>query len=371
MTLFFTPQSFGNLTIPNRLVRSATAERMADDSGKPQPKMFPLYRDLARGGVGLIISGHMYVHPSGKAHPEMTGIYSENLVQGLRQLTDVVHQEGGLIAAQINHAGLKNDPALEIEPWSPSAVANQQISTRPGRAMTSAEIEVIVDAFGQAARRVQQAGFDAVQIHSAHGYLTSQFLSPAVNQRKDEWGGSLENRMRFLRKVMESVRSQVGTDYPVLIKFGMMDGLEGGLTLEDGLQVVASMQQMGLDAVELSGGFGSTHLVNVRKGIRREEEEAYFLEFAQKARQVTDLPLMLVGGFRSRQVMERVLTSGEADFISICRPLINDPDFPNKLRQGIRERSECLSANNCWAEHAGEGIACKCPIEKVSAKRAG
>ena len=233
--------------------------------------------------------------------------------------------------------------------------------------MTVAEIEDIIDAFGQAARRVKQAGFDAVQVHSAHGYLSSQFLSPAVNRRTDAWGGSLENRMRFLRRVVQAVRTQVGPDYPVFIKFGMMDGIEGGLSLEEGLQVVASMREMGLDAVELSGGFGSKHFVNVRKGIRREEDEAYFLEFAQKARQVTDLPIMLVGGFRSASVMEGVLANGDADFISLCRPLINDPDFPNKLFHGVQDRSDCLAANNCWARANGEGIACKCPLEKVSA----
>jgi len=367
MTLLFTPQTIGNLTLPNRLVRSATAERLADHDGHPLPGMADLYRDLAEGGVGLIISGHMYVHPSGKAHSEMTGVYADGLVENLRQLTDAVHRAGGLVAAQINHAGIKNDPSLGIMPLTPSVVEDEKISTHAVRAMTAAEIKEMVNAFGQAARRVQQAGFDAVQIHGAHGYLVSQFLSPAVNQRTDEWGGSLENRMRFLRRVVDSVRQQVGPDFPTLIKFGVKDGLDSGLTFEDGLQVIATMQQMGLDAVELSGGFGSKHFVNVRKGIRREEDEAYFLEFAQKARQVTDLPLMLVGGFRSRGVMERVLAAGDVDFISICRPLINDPDFPNKLRHGTKERSDCLSANNCWAKHDGEGIACKCPLEKIAA----
>jgi 2,4-dienoyl-CoA reductase-like NADH-dependent reductase (Old Yellow Enzyme family) len=365
--LLMTPQTFGTLTIHNRLVRSATAERMADDLGRPLKKLHSLYHDLVRGDVGLIISGHMYVHPTGKAHPEMTGVYSDDLVDSLSGLAGAVHRVGGVVAAQINHAGLHNDPALGVEPLAPSAVSDGRISKRPGRAMTVAEIEEIIDAFGQAARRVKQAGFDAVQVHSAHGYLNSQFLSPAVNQRTDEWGGSLENRTRFLRRVVQAVRAQVGPDYPVFIKFGMMDGIEGGLTLEEGLQVVVSMREMGLDAVELSGGFGSKHFVNVRKGIRREEDEAYFLEFAQKARQVTDLPIMLVGGFRSVTVMERVLADGDADFISLCRPLINDPDFPNKLFRGVQVRSDCLAANNCWARENGEGIACKCPLEKVSA----
>jgi 2,4-dienoyl-CoA reductase-like NADH-dependent reductase (Old Yellow Enzyme family) len=366
MALLFTPQTFGHLTLPNRLVRSATAERMADDDGHPRPEMVALYQALARGGVGLIISGHMYVHPSGKAHPEMTGIYADELVPSLRKLTRAVHKEGGLVAAQINHAGRKNDPSLKLEPIAPSAVEDSRISKRTSRALTAAEIEDLIDAFGQAARRARQAGFDAVQIHSAHGYLNSQFLSPLTNHRTDEWGGSLPNRMRFLQRVVESVRRYVGEDYPIFTKLGMMDGIEGGLTLEEGAQVVAAMRQMGLDAVELSGGFGSKHFVNVRKGIRREADEAYFLKLAQKARQATGLPLMLVGGFRSRTVMEKVLADGDADFISLCRPLINDPDFPNKLRAGTKQHSDCLSANNCWATGPREGIACKCPLEKIA-----
>lgn len=366
MTKLFTPFTFGSLTLPNRLVRSATAERMADEAGRPLPKMIAFYRQLAAGGVGLIISGHMYVHPTGKAHPEMTGIYTDDLVPELRALADTVHVEGGLAAVQINHAGLKSDPDAIPEAVAPSAVADERLSKRNPRALTADEIETVIDAYGQAARRAREAGFDAVQIHAAHGYLISQFLSPAANKRTDEWGGSLESRMRFLRRVTGAVRAQVGVDYPVFVKLGMRDGLEDGLTLDEGQQIVAALDAMGLDAIELSGGFGGKDLVNVKKGVRRPSEEAYFLPFARKAKKVTSLPVMLVGGFRSREVMEKVLADGDADFISVCRPLINDPAFPNKLRQGLMQRSDCLSANNCWAEEMDVGIACKCPLEKVA-----
>lgn len=366
MDKLFTPFTFGSLTIPNRLVRSATAERMAEPDGAIPQKMLDFYRRLAQGGVGLIITGHMFVHPTGKAHPEMTGVYDDILLDGLSRLAEAVHAEGGLVAAQINHAGLKADPEMVAIPLAPSAVADERLSSRTPRALRVDEIEMLLDAFGQAARRVQEAGFDAVQIHSAHGYLGSQFLSPAANQRTDEWGGSLENRMHFLRRVAREVRAQVGRDYPVFTKLGMQDGFAGGLTLEDGLRVAASLKGMGIDAAELSSGFGSKTLVSSRKGVRKPEEEAYFLPFAKAVREVTDLPLMLVGGFRSRPVMERVLADGDADFISMCRPLINDPDFPNKLRAGELERSGCISANNCWAKEMEEGIACKCPLEKVA-----
>lgn len=366
MNLLFTPQTFGTLTVPNRIVRSATAERMATDDGRLLDKIFPFYRQLARGGAGLIISGHMYVHPNGKAHPEMTGIYSDEMLPGLTRFADTVHQAGGLVAAQINHGGIKNDPESVPEAAGPSALsADLPYVSRDSRALTTGEIESLIDAFAQAARRAQQAGFDAVQIHAAHGYLISQFLSPLTNRRTDKWGDSFQNRLRFLWEVVKAVRAQIGPEFPLFTKLGMMDGVEGGLTLEDGTRIVAELGSMGLNAVELSGGIGGEKLTNIAKGIRDEGREAYFIDFARAAKQVTDLPVMLVGGFRSRPVMERVLAAGEADFISMCRPLINDPAFPNKLRSGEADKSGCISANNCWARENGEGIACKCPIEKI------
>ncbi|MBC8507873.1 MAG: NADH:flavin oxidoreductase [Anaerolineales bacterium] len=364
--MLFTPGKIGNLELPNRLIRSATAERMADEEGRPTPKMSTMYEVLSRGGVGLIITGHMYVHPSGKAHPEMTGVYKDDLIPDLARLADIVHANGGKVVAQINHGGRQSYKGVTPTPIAPSAIDESlSLDTNPARAMTIAEIELLADAFAQAARRVKEAGFDGVQIHSAHGYLISQFNSPYLNRRTDEWGGSLENRARFLREVMQSVRYQVGNEYPVLIKFGMMDGVEGGLTLDEGALIVSMMSEMGLDGIELSGGMGGRLLTNVKKGIKREDDEGYFLPFAQASRKVTQLPLALVGGFRSKSVMEQTLQEGTVDFISICRPLINDPELPNKFREGILEKSGCISSNNCWAERDGDGISCKCPIEKT------
>ena len=170
--------------------------------------------------------------------------------------------------------------------------------------------------------------------------------------------------MRFLRAVCQAVREQVGPDYPVFIKLGMMDGGEGGLTPEEGAQVVAALEGMGLDAVEISGGIGGDRNLNSPTGIRSEADEAYFRPLARQARPVTRLPIILVGGLRSRRVMEEVLVAGDADFISLCRPLICEPDLPNRLRTGLQERSACISANRCWPEGLDEGIACRCPMEK-------
>jgi 2,4-dienoyl-CoA reductase-like NADH-dependent reductase (Old Yellow Enzyme family) len=363
MDKLFTPGQIGTLNLPNRLVRSATAERMADADGRPTPRLGELYAELARGGVGLIITGHMYVHPSGKAHPEMTGIYADELIPGLAELAQTAHRAGGRVMVQINHGGMQCSRETVAETIAPSAV-DAPFLERPAREMTSVEIAATIKAYGQAARRAKEAGFDGVQIHGAHGYLISQFLSPFINRRTDEWGGDIEGRMRFLRAVCQAVREQVGRDYPVAIKLGLTDGVEGGLTPEEGARVVAALEGMGLDGVEISGGIGGGRNINTRTGIRSEADEAYFRPLAQQVRPVTLLPIILVSGFRSQKVMEEVLSSGDADFISVCRPLICEPDLPNRMHAGSQERSRCISANRCWAEQEGEGIACKCPIEE-------
>lgn len=358
MSIIFTPQNIGSLTLPNRLVRSATAERFTHDAdGRPQPQLASLYRQLTQGGVGLIITGHMYVHPTGKAHPEMTGIYADDLLPDLTLLADAVHQEGGKVAVQINHGGMQCSRETVPESIAPSAV-DAPFLTRPAREMTVDEIAMLIDAYAQAARRTKEAGFDGVQLHAAHGYLISQFLSPFVNKRTDNWGGSPDKRLNFLRAVYSAVREQVGPDYPVFAKLGFVDGVEGGLTPADGLQIVAEMEKLGLDAVEISGGIQSP---NSKAGLKTEESEAYFRPFVQQIRAAgLKIPLILVGGLRSKSVMENVLTSGDADFVSLCRPLINQPDLPNRMRQGVQYRSGCISGNRCWPKGFSEGISCKC-----------
>jgi 2,4-dienoyl-CoA reductase-like NADH-dependent reductase (Old Yellow Enzyme family) len=361
--VLFKPGRIGTLQLPNRLIRSATAERMADPDGRPRPPLKALYRELAEGSVGLIISGHMYVDPSGKAHPEMTGIYADDLIPDLAELVTAVHRAGGRIAAQINHGGMQCSSETVSQTIAPSAIDASFLS-QPARGMTTVEIGCTVQAFADAARRAQQAGFDAVQIHGAHGYLIGQFLSPLVNRRADRWGGDLDGRIRFLRAVCAAAREQVGPEYPLFIKLGMVDAVEGGLTAEEGAHVAAALGEMGLDGIEVSGGIGGGKDLNSRAGIRCQEDEAYFRPLAQRVRSVTELPIALVGGLRSRHVMEDVLEAGDADFISLCRPLICEPDLPQRLKDGRQARASCISANRCWPDVRGEGIACRCPVER-------
>ena len=358
--MLFTPGNIGLLELSNRLVRSATAERMADDRGFPLPTLRTLYRDLAQGKVGLLITGHMYVNPGGKCHPEMTGIYSDELIPALTDLVQSVHDQEGRIAVQINHGGGKCIQETVQIPISPSD-QKDSIFDQSTKQMTVEEIQQTIDDFAKAAYRAKEAGVDAVQIHGAHGYLASQFLSPLTNSREDKWGGSLSNRSRFLRETCLAVREQVGPDYPVFIKFGIADGRENGLSLSEGLDTLQQFESWGLNGIEISSGFSGELFSSIQKGINKPEHEGYFLPFVEQARQKTNLPLITVGGFRTRQVMERVLLTGKADFISLCRPLIRDPKLPAHFEEGEILQSDCLSDNLCWAENKGEGISCKCP----------
>ncbi len=358
----FSPVRIGSLELRNRLVRSATAEQMSTEpAGEATPTQAALYRDLARGGVGLIVTGHAYVTPEGKAHTEMLGAYADELIPGLRTLADAAHAEGGKIALQINHGGRQCSRQAVTQPVAPSAVSTH--NGRVPREMTHDEICSAIDAFAQAARRAQLAGFDAVQLHGAHGYLIGQFLSPLSNRRSDAWGGDFERRLRFLAAVCEAVRGQVGRDYPVIIKLGMTDNLEqapDGLTPDDGAHIAGRLAGLGLDAVEVSGGYGGRSDFNGRLGVGSKVAEAYFRPLAQRAKAATGLPVILVGGLRSRAVMEDVLASGDADLISLCRPLICEPDLPNQLESGEKSASACISGGRCWGERPGQGIGCKC-----------
>ncbi|MFO8037729.1 MAG: NADH:flavin oxidoreductase [Anaerolineales bacterium] len=358
--MLFTPGQIGSLLLHNRLVRSATAERMAKENGAPRPMLRELYRTLTEGDVGLIITGHMYIADRGKCHPEMTGVQGDDLIPSLKGLTDAVHELDGKIAVQINHGGGNCSPETVSETMAPSP-QGKPFYKQQAQEMTEEEIQETIQAYAQAARRAKEAAFDAVQIHGAHGYLINQFLSPLSNHRQDEWGGNTENRSRFLQRVCRAIRQEVGSDYPLLIKFGIADGEEDGLSPAEGAEILSHFQDWGLDGVEISVGFGGGRFKSISKGITNPEDEAYLLPLVKKAREHTELPLIAVGGFRSRKVMEKVLVGGWADFISMSRPLIREPHLPKRMKTGQQSRAKCISANNCWPEKEGEGIACKCP----------
>ena len=263
MGRIFTFWKINRLKIPNRLVRSATYEGMANPDGSPTHDLINLTADLAQGGVGLIIGGHAFVEPMGRAQPRQTGVHMDALVGPLTRLTDAVHKSGGLIAMQLAHAGgqTRRD-FIDAAPKGPSPHHHKFLDQRCEQ-LTNDEIYGIVEAFAHAAARAKAAEYDAVQIHAAHGYLGAQFLSPLTNQRDDEFGGSLENRSRFLRLALRAVRDAVGPDYPVFVKLNSEDALEGGFSLKESIQVAQRLDKDGVDAIE-----------SERRGCRRRAQHA-------------------------------------------------------------------------------------------------
>jgi 2,4-dienoyl-CoA reductase-like NADH-dependent reductase (Old Yellow Enzyme family) len=364
MSKLFETTEINSLVLKNRFVRSATWEGMAGDDGSCTPQLVDLLETLADGGIGLIITSHAYVSPKGQAGPWQLGIYKDDLVSGLREMTDKVHEKGSRVVAQISHAGYFANPKLIGEtPAAPSAVSG--FTKTPRREMSLREIQEIVEAFGQGAVRAKAAGFDGIQIHAAHGYMLSQFLSPAFNKRKDQYGGNIENRTRIVREVMGAVREQVGRNYPVLIKMNSRDFLIEGVELEDAIETGQILKEAGLDAIELSGGtLVSGDLNPSRTGILSEEKEAYFKDAAVAFKNTVDLPLILVGGIRSFHVAEQLVEDNTADYISMSRPLIREPDLIKRWQSGDRSKATCLSDSKCFEPALG-GKGIYCVVEKA------
>jgi 2,4-dienoyl-CoA reductase-like NADH-dependent reductase (Old Yellow Enzyme family) len=359
MSILFEPSEINGMKLANRFVRSATWEGMAAEDGACTPKLTDLMGQLAAGEVGMIITSHAYVLPQGQAGPWQLGIYRDELVDGLREMTRAVHARGGRIVAQIAHSGHMANPKLTGQPaLAPSAV--EGFAKTPPQEMTTADIADVVEAFGQAARRAKEAGFDGIQLHVAHGYLLSQFLSPAFNKRQDAYGGPVENRARAALEALRRVRSEVGSDYPVLMKINSDDAVAGGVTVGDSLQAALLLQEAGVDAVEVSGGtVVSGDLSPSRGKITAEEKEAYFRDAAKQFKGSLRVPVILVGGFRSFALAERLVSEGYADYVSMSRPFIREPGLVKRWKSGDLRPATCVSDNQCFGPgRAGEGIYC-------------
>ena len=370
MRSLFESTTINGMTLNNRLVRSATWEGMCDDSGRPTEKLIACYRDLARGGIGLIISGYSYVRAEGKQQVGKMGIDRDDLADAHLALTGAVHETGGTLAIQIVHAG-GQAPAknLNRKPVAPSAVKVDQFPDLPDE-LTPAEIEEIIAAFGQAATRAKTWGYDGVQLHGAHGYLINQFLSPHTNRRTDEYGGGIENRCRFLMAVYRNVRQAVGNNYPVMIKLNAADNLEGGLTAEDGLYAAGLLSAAGIDTIEVSAGTSASGAKNpARTRISRPEKEAYNLDLALRIKAEVDCPVMIVGGLRSFAVAQQTVADHGLDYIALSRPLIREPDLPHRWQQGNREPAKCISCNGCFKPGREEG-GIYCVAEKKERQKA-
>ena len=340
----FKPYRIGSLELQNRFVRSATWDGTADESGAVTDASIDIYDRLGRGGVGLIVTGFAFVTPLGQAMPGQYGAHSDDMIPALSKLVQAAHSGGAKIALQIVHAGI-GSVYLPHNNIACQAVSPMPNLDRPHREMSDSEIEDIISGFAAAALRAKNAGFDAVQLHGAHGYLMSQFLSPVNNHRADKWGGSAENRRRFHIEVIRKVRQAVGPKFPLLIKFGVMDDAQGGVSLDEGLETARHMEAEGIDAIEVSGGIGSPALVADESN----PEQAYYRERAATVKKAVSVPVMVVAGIRSLELSQNIVDSDDADMISMCRPFIREPGLINRWQRGKSAPAKCVSCRKCMA----------------------
>ncbi|WP_167761042.1 NADH:flavin oxidoreductase [Geodermatophilus sp. DF01-2] len=373
---FLQPGTLGPLQLPNRVIRAGTGESMADVDGVVSEGYVDLHRALARGGVGLSFTGHMYVHPRGRYGPRQAGIHSDDVLGPLRRVTDAVHREGGRIFAQIAHAGSQSMVA-DNDPLAVSAVPNVMTGRHVAEA-SDEELQEAVAAFAAAARRAVEAGFDGVHVHGANGYLISQSRSPLTNRRTDSWGGTRERRESFAFAVVRAVRDAVPSDRGLTMKLGLRDMVDspGGLSVEDAVEGAMGLVAAGLDGIEISSNLMSDYVsASIRAYVavdrtraledwlvhrlhKGPEPEHYFLPLAQELRRRVDTTVILVGGLRRAQTMSGLVENGDADFLSLARPLIREPDLVRKLADGTADEAACVSCNICLMHDEHHPLQC-------------
>ncbi len=356
MTKLFEQCKMGKLSVKNRFVRGATWECLADDKGHLTDELREIYYELARGGVGTIITGYAFVMEDEQPNPGMMGIYNDSFIAEYKELTDKVHSYDAKIIMQIVYGGFMTDYNVDERViWGPSNAQDENTGTFSTE-MTKEEIRILTKAFGDAARRAKAAGFDGVQIHCAHGYMLSQFISPYFNKREDEYGGSIENRARIVCEVYEAIRKEVGEDFLVTIKMNCTDGIEnGGLTEEDALYFGKKLSEIGMDAIEISGGNASIKACtkNNKSASRKKivddvNSQSYFSDFAAKLAKEVSTPIILIGGNRNLELLEQLHEKAGIDFFSMSRPLVAEYDLIEKWAKDRNHKLKCIACNGCF-----------------------
>ena len=372
----FKTGEIGPVEVRNRIIRAGTSESTGGPAGEVTQGLIDIHRDLAVGGVGLAFSGHMFVHPRGRYGDLQTGIHTDSQVAGLAKVTSAVHRNGGKIFAQLGHAGSQSMIAGNL-PVSPSAIPNV-MTGRMVAAATSAEIEEAIQSFASAARRAAEAGFDGVHIHGANGYLISEFRSPITNKRTDEWGGTQSKRERFPLEVIKAVRAALPSSMGLTMKVGLKDLIDetGGLDTDSATRGAKLFVEAGLDGIEVSSNLMSDYVSASIRGyvgvgplrafqdllfhrvFRRAEPEAYFLDYARHLRREVDTTIILVGGLRRIETMSAILDAGDADFLSLARPFIREPDLVRKIEAGRTSSPACVSCNICIMHDEHHSLRC-------------
>jgi len=354
MKNLFDKTKFKNMELKNRMIRSAMHEGLADkEDGSISDEIVNIYKDVAKGGISTIITGFAFTVEGENPTHRMLAAYDDRFIDGFKRLTDTVHKYRANIILQLASGGSQakfNYRKRKI--YGPSAVEHKFTGITPIE-MTQDDINRLVESFGDAALRAKKGGFDGVQIHAAHGYLLSQFLAPYYNRRKDEYGGSTENRARIIFEVYKNMRKKVGDDYPVMIKINCSDFMDNdGFTLEECLFVCKKLDEMGIDLIEISGnvGFNKTEPQLIRPDINKDKDkQSYFSEYAKKIAKEVSVPVSVVGGNRDFAMMTDILNNSEIQYFSLARTILREADLVNKWKDNPEYDPACISCNQCWS----------------------
>ncbi|WP_418114742.1 NADH:flavin oxidoreductase [Vibrio scophthalmi] len=349
MSILFSPSRIGGMTLKNRFVRSATWENLATEDGHMTEKLYDVYRELAEGEVGLIVTGYANIVEEEKPNAGMMGMYNDSFIDEYQKLTSIVHQYDAKIVMQLAYGGTKTTFNVgERVIFAPSEVAERGTQTL-GKAMTQQEIDYIVEAFALATKRAQDSGFDGVEIHAAHTYLINQFLSPYYNRRDDQYGGSLENRMRFLIEIYQACRALVGNDFPILVKLTASEFFAGGATFDETRVICKKLEQIGVDAIIISGNIhgNASSLVGESFDGFTLQQEGYFHEYGHAISQDVNVPIITVGGLSDIHAIEEMAENTGIGYFALSRPLLAEPDLIKRWKEGQRDEVDCERCSKC------------------------
>jgi 2,4-dienoyl-CoA reductase-like NADH-dependent reductase (Old Yellow Enzyme family) len=356
MKSLFDKTELAGMRLKNRFIRSATYDGFADKNGHMTEKVYQIYEDLAKGGVGTIITGLTFVSDLESVYPGQEGIYDDTFINEYQKLTEMVHRYDAKIIMQLVSNGSQASVAANSGKvvWGPSAVEDLAYKITP-QEMTKEDIAFVQRAFADAAVRAKKSGFDGIQMHVAHGYLLNRFLTPYYNRRTDEYGGNQENRSRMVLEIYEAIRDRVGPDYPVFIKINSEDFFEQGMTFSDCKYVCRRLAGLGIDGIEISGGNPASR---PNEGFSRRvstEQESYFKKYADEIAQETKIPVILVGGNRDVKGLTEVLNSTAIEYIALCRPFIRESDLVKRWSEDAAVPAKCISCSKCFT---GTGTVC-------------
>ncbi|HEY1407194.1 MAG TPA: NADH:flavin oxidoreductase [Spirochaetota bacterium] len=346
MKSLFDKIRIAGMTTKNRFVRSATWEGMAEDDGSVSDHLIDVYRRLAAGEIGMIMTSILYVTETGKGVTRMLGIHDDRMIPGLSRIADAIHEKGSIAVAQFVYCGNQAPIGVDEHTFSPSGIPDP-ITGKRGKEMSCEDINFLIRAFGDASRRAVSAGFDAVQIHAAHGYLLSQFLSPYHNTRTDQYGGPIENRCRIIAEIVSLIKKE-NPALPVMIKINGEDYFDGGLELNDSIAACRILEQSGLDAIEVSGGVAASKVSRAMgEAITRPEREGFYAKDGAAIADTVSIPVISVGGYRSPDVIRQKMNDTKIELFSLSRPLIAEPGLISRWASGDSNKARCISCNKC------------------------